>query len=123
MSDVDLEAVAQALLGPPGVPYEPHRDYRFHHAQDAVAWLDERVCSQGAGCANAGRRRDVAEFGGGGTCGLLAALFLEETQPQIRDLGRDGLTCTAYRERTVQRRNARLDAPAHGVPSLFGDAR
>lgn len=87
-------------------PYEPVRDSRFHYAHDAIAHIEQVSCGQGAGCAHAGRRVDVLEHGAGGTCGILAGLFLGEVQADVLDHG-DRLECTAYRERTVKRRGKR----------------
>lgn len=89
------------------LPYLPERDGRFEYATEAVADVERNTCGNGLGCKHAGTRAAVREHGPGGTCGLLAGIFVENVQVEIRDDG-DRLTCTRYEERTVTARGRRL---------------
>lgn len=88
------------------LPYLPMRDDRFYYAHHAIEEVERTTCSTGLGCKYAGSRAEVREHGPGGTCGLLAGIFIEEVQVEIRDDG-EHLTCTRYEERTVTRRGKR----------------
>lgn len=117
---MSAEAVESWQTGPDAfstsdLPYLPERDGRFHYAQDAVRDVERNSCSVGLGCRHAGTRAAVKEFGPGGTCGLLAGLFLQDVQVEIRDDG-ERLTCTRYEERTVIARGKRTPVGQQVLP-------
>jgi hypothetical protein len=114
------ETVESWQIGPDAysttdLPYLPERDSRFHYAQDAVRDVERNSCGQGQGCRHAGTRAQVAEHGPGGVCGLLAGLFCQDVQVEIRDDG-ERLTCTRYEEREVVKRGRRTPRGQEVLP-------
>lgn len=97
------------------LPYLPQRDGRFHYAHDAVAEVERTTCGNGHGCKHAGTRAAAKEFGAGGTCDLLAGIFVEDVQVEIRDDG-EHLFCTRYEERMVTLRGKRTPPGQEVLP-------
>ncbi len=70
----------------------PTREGRWHYASGALDHVEERNCSLGCrrGMADPGA---FFEFGPGGTCDILARIFLKEQIPELDDDGYN-VTCT-----------------------------
>jgi hypothetical protein len=54
--------------------------YGWHYADAAVRHVEEHNCSKGCTVPTAA---DIAEFGPGGTCSLLALLFTQDPIPEF----------------------------------------
>jgi hypothetical protein len=62
-------------------PFVPGRGvYGWNYADDAVAHVEEHNCAKGCNVPN---QEDIAEFGPGGACVLLAALYAGEPIPEF----------------------------------------
>lgn len=65
-------------------PYTAGRgDYGCHYASGVVELVEKHNCSKGCTVPDP---KDVAEFGPGGTCGLLALLFTGDPIPEFEAL-------------------------------------
>jgi hypothetical protein len=82
------------------VTFQPGREARWEYADQAVEAIERWNCSTGHGCVR-GARKGSAEwrdYGPGGTCSLLADVFLEESVEEMDDDGKR-VTCRAYVQR------------------------
>jgi hypothetical protein len=78
-------------VGPGG--WVPGRgDYGAEYATDLIRIIEQRNCVKG--CTHAGSPAEVAEFGPGGCCPILARTFTEDALPEI-DPRPDGPHCDA----------------------------
>jgi hypothetical protein len=85
--------------------FRPGREARWGYAHETVEAIEGWNCSRGRGCVHgaAPGSAEAAELGAGGTCSLLAAVFLQQPIGQMDD---DGVrvTCRGFRERPVPAR-------------------
>ena len=72
------------------VAFVPRRDGRFEYAHDAIAHVERTSCAKGCVRAWQDGPDKVAEFGPGGTCGVLARVGLGDGEPvpELLDDGR-----------------------------------
>jgi hypothetical protein len=80
--------------------FHPGREGRWEYADQTVAAIERWNCAKGHGCVH-GADRGTAEWddpGPGGTCGLLAQVFLQEPIAEMDDDGRR-VTCRSYEPR------------------------
>lgn len=80
--------------------FTPRREGRWEYADQAVEAIERWNCSRGHGCVR-GAERGSAEWddpGPGGTCSLLAAVFLSDPIGEMDDDGRR-VACRAYEPR------------------------
>jgi hypothetical protein len=68
--------------------YRPGREGRFEYVTDLVLHIEEHNCAKGCRVPSA---EDIAEYGPGGTCPVLAQLYAEEPMVELDD---DGTTIT-----------------------------
>jgi hypothetical protein len=67
-------------------------DYGADYAIDLIPLVERTSCDQG--CARAGSDEQIAEFGSGGVCNLLALMCVPEEVAQF-DAREDGIHCSA----------------------------
>lgn len=87
--------------------YTAHRDHRFEYAADAVHHIEANNCGVGPGCVHGSTDPDEP----GGTCALLAAVFLEDPVPELDDDGTT-ITCRKYSARAYTGIVENPDQPA-----------
>jgi hypothetical protein len=80
--------------------FRPGRDARWQYAGETIEAIEGWNCSKGRGCIRGAAPGSPAheEFGPGGTCDLLADVFLR-AQIDVMDDDGEVVTCRAYEER------------------------
>lgn len=71
--------------------YVAQRDHRFHHSSETIEHIEQHNCVKGCKVPDPA---DVAEFGPGGACPLLAQVSIGDGRP-VEGLADDGqvITC------------------------------
>lgn len=103
--------------------WKPGRgDYGADHASDMIELIEELNCS--LGCTKAGSRVIRAEFGPGGNCSVLLAVFLGPDDVGIPELDPrpEGPHCRAREAPPApEPRGPRPRRPPPGMSPLFSD--
>jgi hypothetical protein len=82
------------------VTFLPRREARWEYAAETVDAIERWNCSIGHGCVHgaAPGSPEWTDLGPGGTCSLLAQVFLQEEIQEMDDDSRR-VTCNAYEQR------------------------
>jgi hypothetical protein len=77
--------------------FHPRREGRWQYAAETVEAVEQWNCSKGHGCTHGAEKGSVEweDFGPGGTCHLLALIFLQEKIEEMDDDGKR-VTCRSY---------------------------
>ncbi len=89
--------------------YHPRRDGRFLHSTEAIEHIEQHNCIRGCAVPDP---KDIAEFGPGGACPILARVAAGDGEPisELDDQGRR-IVCLA-------RKVTHAVEPTPDVPSL-----
>lgn len=82
--------------------FRPRREGRWEYASDTVEHIERHNCRRG--CVHGAERgsEEWLSVGPGGSCDVLARVFLEDEVPELNDNGAV-VTCTAFEARPEPR--------------------
>ena len=80
--------------------FTPGREGRWEYADQTVEAIELWNCVKGHGCIHGAEKgsADWDDYGPGGTCSLLAQIFLQDVIEEMDDDGRR-VTCRSYEPR------------------------